>query len=104
FIQSMKSVPGGKVGLQTNLLETADAHDDLILFAWAANQTHSLDPATITKFLETHGTTPVPGLLTSKTTGYTADSHELSAPGLMGSANAGPLDDGRLQRVAVLNP
>jgi ABC-type branched-subunit amino acid transport system substrate-binding protein len=104
FIAEMKATPGGKQALQTNLLETADAHDDLTLFAWAANKTKSLDAATITKYLEAHGSTPVPGLLTAKTTGYTSTSHEFTAPGSMASAHAGPLNNGRLARVAVLNP
>ena len=103
FISALKHTPGGTTALKTNLLETADAHDDLILFAWAANQTHSLDASTIKHFLETHGKTPVPGMISAKTTGYTPTSHEFTAPGSIASAKAGPLNDGRLKRIGVLN-
>jgi branched-chain amino acid transport system substrate-binding protein len=102
FISGMKAA-GAKAAFQGNLLQPANFHDDLILFAWAANQTKSLDAATISKFLETHGNTPVPGLLYGETTGFTPTSHENTGKNTLSSAEAGPFKDGQLKRVAILN-
>jgi branched-chain amino acid transport system substrate-binding protein len=51
-------------------------YDSELLFAWAANQTHSLNSLTIAAYLHDHGTTTVPGLIDSNTTGYTPTSGE----------------------------
>jgi branched-chain amino acid transport system substrate-binding protein len=102
FIDGLKAA-GAKAAFEANLLEPANFHDDLILFAWAANQTKSLDAATISKFLETHGNTPVPGLVYGETTGFSPTSHENTGKGTLASAQAGPFKTGQLKRIANLN-
>jgi branched-chain amino acid transport system substrate-binding protein len=102
FINGLKAA-GATAAFQANLLEPANFHDDLILFAWAANQTKSLDAATISDFLQTHGNTPVPGLIYGVTTGFSPTSHENTGEGTLASAAAGPFKDGQLKRIAVLN-
>jgi branched-chain amino acid transport system substrate-binding protein len=103
FISKLKAQPGGSNGLKTVLVSATSPYDDVILFAWAANKVGSLDPKKISAFLETHGSTPVPGLLVSDVTGYTSKSHDFFPPGSLALARPGPLKDGRLKRIAIVN-
>lgn len=99
FIAALKGTPA----LKTNLLQAANIHDDIILLAWAANQTHSLDPATITKFLEDHGNSAVPGLLMAVNTGYSPTSHDFHGAHSVALAKAGPFLNEQLKRIAYEN-
>jgi len=99
YINALKSFPGGQTPLSNNLSTSGQVYDDLILFAWAANQAHSLDSTVLTKFLETHGSTPVPGLLDWTYTGYTPTDHMFTTKDLA-LAQMGALKDGQLKRIS----
>ncbi|HEY1777035.1 MAG TPA: ABC transporter substrate-binding protein [Solirubrobacteraceae bacterium] len=99
YIAGLKKTPGGQTPLSNNLSTSGQAYDDLILFAWAANQAHSLNSDTLKKFLETHGTTAVPGLLNAPSTGYTPADH-MFTPNYLAVAKSGPLNEGRLKRLS----
>jgi branched-chain amino acid transport system substrate-binding protein len=86
------------------IYSTAPAHDDLILFAAAANATKSTDAAKMTKWLEDNGTTTIDGLVLASTTGYSSTNHEWHAPGSLSTAKMGALDEfGLLPRIATIN-
>jgi branched-chain amino acid transport system substrate-binding protein len=51
-------------------------YDAVLLFAWAAQQTHSLDAETIAQKLHDSGHVAIPGLVDSQTTGYSPTSGE----------------------------
>jgi branched-chain amino acid transport system substrate-binding protein len=86
---------------KANLALGGQFHDGLIVFAWAANQTKSLDPAVIKQFLETHGNTPVPGLMLATNTGFDSQSHQQLGTGSVSAAKEGPLVDGTLARIGA---
>jgi ABC-type branched-subunit amino acid transport system substrate-binding protein len=89
------------ITISSSLAAYAQVHDDLILFAWAANNSHSLDTTTITHYLETHGTTPVPGLSQAETTGYSSATHEWEPPNALAITHAGKYKDGMLPRIEL---
>lgn len=102
FIGDLRQAPGGQASLAQNLTLSTGVYSAVIIFAWAANQTHSLDSGVLTKFLATHGSTPVPGLLIGQTTGYTPADHVFSGVDDLAIADAGSLNVGRLKRVAYV--
>lgn len=86
------------------LLLYAQNYDALIIAAWAANQTGSLDGATLAAFLQENGDVEVPGLTQAKATGYSADNHEWHPKNGLGIAYQDKLVDGRYQnRVALVD-
>ena len=102
YLNALKTFPGGQNSIDNNLTTSGGTYDALWLFAWAANQTHSLDSSVLTKFLETHGTTAVPGLLNGVATGYTPQDHMFTDK-YLALANAGPLNKGRLKLIRYAN-
>jgi branched-chain amino acid transport system substrate-binding protein len=76
-------------------------YDAVILFAWAAEQTHSLNAGTLAAKLHSTGTTPVPGLVDSSTTGYTPTSGEWA--GQLAIMKEAYLSQGQLPLVKVVS-
>ncbi|HEX3899636.1 MAG TPA: ABC transporter substrate-binding protein [Mycobacteriales bacterium] len=74
-------------------------HDGVTLFAWAANQTHSLDATTIANKLHSSGDVAVPGLVEGTTTGYSATSGEWNAASGLALMEAGYYNLGRLKLI-----
>lgn len=75
-------------------------YDAITLFAWAADQTHSLNAGTLAAKLHDSGTTPVPGLVDSTTTGYTPTSGEWA--GQLAIMKEAYLSQGQLPLVKVV--
>jgi branched-chain amino acid transport system substrate-binding protein len=87
--------------INTFLYGFANAHDPLILFAWAANQTGSLNPQTIATKLHNSGNVPVPNLVQGTTTGYTPTCGEWNPLGGFAVMKAGFYNQGRLPLIAT---
>ncbi|HEX3804334.1 MAG TPA: ABC transporter substrate-binding protein [Solirubrobacteraceae bacterium] len=101
FIKLLKA---NGVKINGFLFGYVNGHDPLTLFAWAANQTHSLDSQTLANYLHSHGQTKVPNLVEGPETGYTKTCGAWNAPGGMAVMKAGYYDsDGRLPVVEFTN-
>jgi branched-chain amino acid transport system substrate-binding protein len=89
------------VDIKTFMFAYAAAHDDITLFAWAANQTESLDAETIAQKLHETGEVKVPGLVQGETTGYTSESGEWNAKEGVAVLKAGYYNKGRLPSIEI---
>lgn len=96
FLNSLKSAG---VSVNTFLFGYTSEYDALIEFAWAANQTHSLNATTLATKLHDSGSVPIPGLVGGSTTGYTPDSGEWDAAHGLAEMKLGYDNLGRLQSV-----
>jgi len=89
-----------KIGLWSALAGYATQ----MVFAFGANGANSTEAEAITKYLEENGDEAVPHFALAKTTGYSADNHEMHAPGVLGLAKMAAFDEnGQLKRVETLN-
>jgi branched-chain amino acid transport system substrate-binding protein len=91
-----------KVTITGSLATYASQYDSIILFAWAAEQTHSLDSTTIATKLHDSGQVAIPGLVSTVTTGYTPTSGEWG--GRLAILKDGFFNLGRLPLVKYVNP
>jgi len=87
-----------------NLTSMVNAHDAFTLWAWAANESGSLEPAEVAEYLEEHGDDPVPNLGHAEATNYSADNHGWYPKKGVAVAKAGTRDDqGRLEQIELLD-
>jgi hypothetical protein len=93
FVNSLKA---SGVTINNYLFGYGNGHDPITLFAWAANQTHSLNPMTIATKLHKSGNVRVPGLVEGKTTGFTPTCGEWDPKQGFAIVKAGYYNDGRL--------
>jgi branched-chain amino acid transport system substrate-binding protein len=89
--------------ITTGLASMFNGHDAVTLWAWAANGAGSLDTDEIVSFLEENGDTEVPNLGNATTTNYSADNHAWYPKDGVAIAKLGPLDQGRLERIELLD-
>jgi hypothetical protein len=75
-MQFIHAVEKDGVKITTSLDSYTNIYDALLLFAWAANETHSLHAATLATKLHDSGSVQVPGLVQGPSTGYTPTSGE----------------------------
>jgi ABC-type branched-subunit amino acid transport system substrate-binding protein len=75
-MQFIQAVEKGGVQITASLDSYTNIYDALLLFAWAANETHSLNAATLATKLHDSGSAQIPGLVQGPTTGYTPTSGE----------------------------
>jgi branched-chain amino acid transport system substrate-binding protein len=99
FIASLKAAG---VNITSYLFGYGGVHDDLTLWAWAANKTKSLDPTTIATKLHSSGNVAIPGLVEGKTTGYTATCGEWNATGGVAIMKEGFYNEGRLPALKIV--
>jgi len=98
----VKQLKADGAKIEGSLAQYAQNHDWMTLFAWAANETGSLEPEAITNFLAENGETPVPHLVMGETTGYTPECHEFAAPEGLAMLQGGYFEQGGLPLVAPL--
>lgn len=91
------------VKITGSLAGYAQVHDDLVIFAAGVNGAKSTESAAVAKYLETHGTTPVPHLSQAEVTGYTPQSHEWEPPNALAIAKGGAYKNGLLKRIELAN-
>lgn len=96
FINGLKA---SGVTINNFLFGYANGHDPITLFAWGANQTHSLDSSTIATKLHASGSVPIPGLVQGSTTGYTPTCGEWNPSQGFAIMKAGYYNEGRLALV-----
>jgi len=96
FVTSLKN---SGVNIDNFLFGYSSQYDAVIEFAWAANQTHSLNSQTLANYLHQHGSATVPGLAGGTSTGYTPTSGEWN--GQLAMMRAGYYNDGRLDSVGA---
>ena len=102
LITSLKAANNGKI--DNALLLYAQNYDTIILFAWAANQTHSTDGLTLAHYLESHGNAKIPGLTQAVSSGYSASNHEWHPANGLGIAYQTTLVNGQYQkRIALVH-
>lgn len=89
--------------ITTGLSSIFNGHDAVTIWAWGANGAGSLDPAEITTFLEENGDVEVPNLGHAETTNYSSTNRAWYPVQGIAIAKLGPLDHGRLERVALLD-
>jgi branched-chain amino acid transport system substrate-binding protein len=89
--------------ITAGLNSALQGHDAVILWAWAANEAESLETDAIVSFLEENGDVEVPNLANAPTTNYSADNHAWYPKEGVAIAKLGELDQGRLERIAVLD-
>jgi ABC-type branched-subunit amino acid transport system substrate-binding protein len=94
--QFITSLQAAGVKVTNYLYGYAGDHDAVILFAWAANQTHSLNASTIAAKLHASGNVAIPGLVEGTTTGYTPTSGEWDATSGLALMKSGYYNLGRL--------
>ena len=98
----LKSLKQQGVKVNNFLFGYAALHDDITMFAWAANKAKSLDPAAVSKVLENSGTTKIPGLAGGETNGYTPSCHEWDAAQGVAIMQGGYYHQGRLKTLQQL--
>jgi branched-chain amino acid transport system substrate-binding protein len=77
-------------------------YDGIILFAWAANQVHSLDSMKIAAKLHASGDVAIPGLVGATTTGYTPTSGEWNASAGLDVVQGGYYINGQLKKISSI--
>lgn len=95
FLEELKPT----IQVKNSMFIYTEGNDQITLFAWAANETESLDPTTIAEFLASHGTVEVPHLAGAKATGYVPELHEWNPPSGLAVMQGGFYNEGRLKNI-----
>jgi branched-chain amino acid transport system substrate-binding protein len=98
FINSLQA---NGVSISNFLWGYTQTYNAILLFSWAANQTHSLDAVTLANKLHASGSVPIPGLVGSTTTGYTPTSGEWNPELGLAVMKAGYYNLGRLPLIKI---